>query len=244
MTSQTTFRAAILDPTAPVPDGLTNGQGAGAGKRFDVYRNNVVVGLIDALIAAFPVLHKLVGDPFFKAMGGIYVRNHPPTSPLMMHYGAEMPSFLKGFAPVAHLPYLPDVARLEIALRASYHAADSTALDATRLAALSPDALFMARFTFAPSTRLLSSRHPLYGIWAANSLADAGPPGTGPQDVLITRAFFDPKPHLVSRPAAVFTASLMAGNPFGAATAAAGPDLDLPGTLALLLSHRAITDIN
>jgi hypothetical protein len=123
--SQQEFRTALLDPEHPVPSGLTDPQGRPAGRRFNVYRNNVSVSLTEALRQAFPVVQKLVGEEFFTAMAQEHLRAHPPASPLMMFYGEAMPAFLSAFPPVAHLPYLADVARLELALRASYHAPDA-----------------------------------------------------------------------------------------------------------------------
>ena len=57
----------------------------------------------------------LVGEEFFRAMAQIHVRAHRPRSPLMFEYGDELPDFIAGFPPAADVPYLADVARLEIA---------------------------------------------------------------------------------------------------------------------------------
>ena len=119
------FSAALLDPAHPVPEGLITPDGSPATRRYAIYRNNVTVGLTEALEAGFPVIRKIVGERFFQAMAVVFVRNHPPTSPILAGYGAEMPGFLRGFEPVQHLKYLPDVARLELALRRAYHAGDA-----------------------------------------------------------------------------------------------------------------------
>ena len=109
MAGQAEFARAILDASLAAPEGLTNPDGAPASKRFDVYRNNVAVSLTEALETGFPVIRKLVGEEFFKAMAGVYLRRHPPASQLMMFYGQSMPAFLDEFEPVAHLHFLQDI---------------------------------------------------------------------------------------------------------------------------------------
>ena len=173
--TQTAFVTALMDPAQPVPDGLVDPQGRPVVKRFNVYRNNVASSLTKALEAGFPVIRKLVGDEFFAAMAGVYLRAHPPTSRIMMLYGTQMPAFLARFPPVAHLPYLPDIARLERAIRQSYHAADATPLAPETLAAITPDTFLHARLTFAPSLQIIQSDWPIHAIWLANTDPSALP---------------------------------------------------------------------
>lgn len=240
--NQSEFRAALLDPDRPTPEGLIDPQGRPAGARFNVYRNNVTVSLTEALRQAFPVLRKLVGDDFFTAMAHEFLRAHPPQSPLMMFYGDEMPDFLEGFPPVAHLGYLPDIARLEGAIRHAYHAADVAPVPADELAQLAPEALVAARLDLAPSLRLIRSNWPIHGIWSANTQGTAAPKATTAEDVLVTRPEFDPIPQLLPRGAAPFVASLMAGQTVGTALDA-GAAFDLSATLGLLIGAGAITKI-
>ena len=70
--TQSQFRTAMMDAGVAVPEGIVNPDGEKASKRFDVYRNNVAVSLSDALETAFPVVRKLLGDEFFRAMAGVY----------------------------------------------------------------------------------------------------------------------------------------------------------------------------
>ena len=72
--TQADFTTALLDPDKPRPQGLVDPSGRPAGKRFDVYRNNVVSSLIGAMETAFPTIRRLVGDTFFGAMAGVYSR--------------------------------------------------------------------------------------------------------------------------------------------------------------------------
>jgi len=244
---QTLFRAALMDASRPVPDGLSDGQNHPAGRRFSVYRNNVAHSLTEALGSGFPVIAKLLGQQSFDGIAGIYLRAHPPRTPLMMHFGQDFPKFLTGFEPLKHLGYLGDVARLELAMRASYHAADAAAIDPAQLQALAPDALMRASFVLAPSVRLIRSDWPVFDIWRYNSEPDAPKPQATAQDVLITRPEFDPMPQLLPPGGATWINALLHRNDFEAAHDAAlhsNPDFDLGVALGLLIRGAAITKID
>jgi hypothetical protein len=237
------FAAALLDPEHAVPANLRGPDGAPAGRRFSVYRNNVAVGLKEALAQAFPVLRKLLGEAFFDAMAGVFLRAHPPSSPLMMAYGVEMPAFLAGFPPVAHLGYLPDVARLEIALRESYHAADATPIVPGDLAGIAPAELAALRVTLAPALRLLRSAWPVHGIWSANTHGTPVPDLRVPEDVLVTRPAWEPLPLPLPKGGHAFVVALAAQASLGDAVQAAGDDFDLAATIAMLMDGGAITGL-
>lgn len=246
-TDQAAIRAALLDASQPVPSGLTDPDGATAGKRFAVYRNNIAVSLTEALRTGFPILRRLLGDDNFDRMAGLYLRAAPPDTPLMMHYGATLPAFLAGFAPLQHIGYLPDVARLELALRRSYHAADAVPIDPARLAAMAPDDLMRARLSFAPALELIRSPWPLFDIWRFNTEDGAPKPVAHAQDVLVLRREFDPEPHPLSPAAGQWLETAHAGAPMGDAQDAAlalDPEFDLGALLTLLLDGHAITDIS
>lgn len=243
--TQTQFVTALLDPEAATPQGLLGPNNTPAGKRFSVYRNNVAVSLTDALVQSFPVLQKIVGEEFFNALAGVFLRMHPPQSPLMMFYGTEMPAFLANFPPVEHLPYLADVARLELSIRRAYHAEDATAIDASSLQNLAPDVLMASRLTLAPSVQSFRSDWPLHAIYLVNSQPNAPAVTPGAQDVLITRSEFDPEVTLLPAGGAVFIQNLAQNATFLEAFDAAGQtaNFDLSTVLGLLLSGGAITHI-
>lgn len=247
MTGQDNFATALLDPAQPVPDGLRDPQGRPAGKRFDVYRNNVAVSLTEALETGFPIIRKLLGDAFFKAMAGVHLRQHPPRSPVMQEYGQDMPAFLETFPPVAHLPYLPDVARLELALRRAYHASDASALDPAAIAALPDNRLMAARFGLSPAAHILRSAYPVHGIWQANTQPDAPKPAWHKETVLISRPGFDPMVDLLTPAQDVFLTCLLERAPLAAALDRANrldPEFDLSSFLALLFARGVLVSVN
>jgi hypothetical protein len=237
------FRDAVLDAAQPCPAGLVAPGGRPAGARFDVYRNNVIVGLMDALEVAFPVLARIIGPGTFRNLARLHAAQHPPRSPLMMQYGADMPAFLDGFAPLAHLGYLPDVACLELALRAAYHAPDADAVSDERLRTLSPDRLMAARVTLAPSMRVIKSDWPVASIWAFNMVEDAEKPVMRAEEVLIARPGFDPSPHVLPTGGAAFLAALRDGSSMAEACATVD-EADLAVLFATCLSTGIFIDIH
>ncbi|AUQ73952.1 DNA-binding domain-containing protein [Phaeobacter piscinae] len=245
--SQTDFTRAMMDATQPVPEGLLDATGQPAGRRFSVYRNNVAVSLTEAMHSAFPLIAKLLGKQNLDGLAGLYLRAHPPSSPLMMHYGAEFPDFLAGMEQLKHLGYLPDAARLDLALRRAYHAGDATPVDPARLAALPPEALMATRLTLAPAVALLRSPWPIYDIWRFNTEENAPKPRHMAQDVLITRPEFDPVLQELPPGGADWITALTSGATLEEALTkvqADHPDFDLSHPLALLLQGGAIIDLD
>lgn len=241
--NQALFAEALLDPEAAVPAGLVDPEGRPAPRRFAVYRNNVAGSLTRALEAGFPTVRALVGDEFFGAMALVYLRAHPPRSRMLMLYGADFPEFLATFPPVGHLGYLPDVARLELALRDSYHAADSAPLPEAAFKRLVASDIAGLRLVLAPSLRLLRSDWPVVSIWAAHH--ESGPtPRPGAEDALILRPEFDPRPHRLPVGGAPFVANLLAGQTLGESLDAAEGQVDLATLLGLLISGRAIIGVS
>ncbi len=243
---QTEFRTAMLDAEVAVPEGLLDGHGNPAGRRFSVYRNNVAVSLTEALETGFPVIAKLLGDANFKPIAGLFLRQSPPSAPVMMHYGAAFPGFLRGFEPLQHLGYLPDVAKVELALRRAYHAEDAQAIAPDALGQIDPEQLPLATFTFAPAMELIRSDWPIYDIWAYNMIEGAPKPQSRPQDVLILRPEFDPAPHALPAGGADFITAMRQGQTLGDAAESAEnmvENFDLGTVLGLLLTNGAITQI-
>lgn len=136
--------------------------------RLQVYRNNTFSSLTAALKDSFPVVCQLVDERFFGYAAQEYIRAHPPRAPRLAEYGGDFAEFLAGFQPVRHLAYLPDVARLEWAVNAAYHAADAPKLDPARISAVPQDQYPQLKFFAHPSVQLFASEFPVDRIWQAH----------------------------------------------------------------------------
>ena len=161
------FASALTNPEKHPPTGVVRYDGQSDQKRFNVYRNNHVMSLINNLKDGFPVVLALVGDVFFGHMAKAFVYRHPPTSPVMVFYGEDFPNFISGFEPASSLPYLADIARLEYLQRQSLHAADAPFLDRGAVPN-EAQALLNATINFHPSFRIMRSDFPIFDIWFAN----------------------------------------------------------------------------
>lgn len=238
---QAEFAVALLDPASAAPAGLVGPDGEPSPKRFSVYRNNVVAGLIEALEAAFPATRRLVGDEFFRAMARAYVSSEPPTSPILLGYGGGFPAFIAGFEPAQSLPYLPDVARIERAWNEAYHAGEAVALEPEAFAAIPQDRASHMRLTVHPSARIVRSTFPALTIWRMN-VGDGMPEPVnfeaGGEDALVVRPSAEVEVRSMPEGGAEFLAALAEGHSLTEAAKCgfiASPRFDLSANLAALI---------
>ncbi|KAB1081868.1 DNA-binding domain-containing protein [Methylobacterium soli] len=233
------FAARLLDPDCAAPRGLRVPAGGSADRRFSVYRNNVAVGLVATLAARFPVCRRLVGDAFFDAMASLFALQSPPRSAVMSAYGEGFPAFVAEFPPACGLPYLADVARLEVALGRAYHAADAEPLGPAAFGRFPQGAWGELVVGLHPSVNLVASPHAIVSLWETNTRDATVRPVAVAQaeDALVVR------PHLAAAVSVLppgghaFLSALATGVPLARAAeeaAARVPAFDLAANLVIL----------
>jgi hypothetical protein len=240
------FAPALLDPDSALPPSVVGPNGKAAQKRYNVYRNNVTISLVEALAAVFPATMRITGVEFFRAMARFHVRATPPTSPLLFEYGRDFPDFIERYEYARSMPWLADVARIERAWLDAYHAADAEPLAPQALASIPAEQLADTVLTPHPATGIVRSRFPALTIFAANR--SNGPVGrieaTEPEDALVTRSGLEVIVRCLPPGGALFLTSLIAGEPLGAAAAAAFADsaaFDLSAAVAGMIEAGAFT---
>ncbi|WP_087006074.1 DNA-binding domain-containing protein [Rhizobium sullae] len=240
--------AGLLDPARATPLIVAGPNGKAAGKRFNVYRNNVTVSLIDALAAVFPATLRITGETFFRAMARFHVRETPPTSPLLFEYGRDFPDFIERYEHAQSMPWLADVARIERAWLDAYHAADSAVLQPNVLACVPPERLGDLIFDAHPATRIVPSAYPAVTIFSANRASDAVGriEATAAESALVTRPMLEVEVRRLPQGADIFLADLMAGEPLGKAAATAStscPEFDLATAIRTMFEAGAFTAV-
>jgi hypothetical protein len=215
---------------------------------FAVYRNTVLKACVDALVANFPAVTRLVGEDWMRAAAAAYAREHLPREPMLVAYGEDFAQFLAAFEPASDMPYLAEVAALDRFWSEAHVAADETPLPPSALAALAPEQLAHASLRPHAAARWhWFDERPIYAYWSRNradgevSFAEVIPQGEG---ALVTR----PHHHVVwrhlSKGGAAFLDQCARRQALPVAAAAAlgaEPGIDLAALMADLLDAGAFS---
>jgi uncharacterized protein (UPF0276 family) len=241
---QQAFATALLDTAAVLPSFA----GESVPQRFSLYRGNLSATRRRTLGQAYPVVLALVGEQFFDGLARAYGQKMPSDSADLNQFGARFADFLAAFPPVADLPYLPDMARLEWALHLAHYAADGQGLAPESLAALSPAQLEACRFTLHPACTLLASHWQVAALWQAHQEGEGQ--GMFPQDMqvasqtLVCRPCWKAQVLVLDAAAHAALQVLQQGRTFGAALDAAfelDQAFDLGAHLRQWLAHAVLT---
>ncbi|MDZ5634379.1 DUF692 family multinuclear iron-containing protein [Janthinobacterium sp. GMG1] len=241
---QQAFATALLDAEATLPAFA----GESVPQHFSLYRGNASATWRRTLGYAYPVVLALVGEAFFAGLARAYGRQYPSDSADLNEFGARFADFLTSFPPVADLPYLPDMARLEWAVHLAHYAADAQGLAPESLAALHPDQLEARRFRLHPACALLASSWQVAALWQAHQEGEGQ--GMFPQELqvashaLACRTRWKTQVLVLDAAAHAALVMLQQGQTFGAALDAAfelDPAFDLAAHLRQWLAHAVLT---
>lgn len=239
------FASGLLDPDIALPDGVSDVQGNAAPKRYSVYRNNVVVSLMDSLAASYPSLQMIIGDENFGRTCRNYVAVTPPRSAVMQAYGENFAEFVEQFPPLAKSPFLGDVARVERAWLESYHAPDASVLSGEVLEGLEPEEVQELVFVAHPAMRLLTSRWPVADLFSwRDGRPEDGVDLSIAQSIVITRPQLDVQLWPIDQGTHFLFEALTSGSALGEAAGNAinsFDGFDLSAALALALNAGVFT---
>ena len=237
---QAVFSAALLDANLAVPANIVNPEGKPTLKRFNVYRNNVMHSLIEAMRQGFPAIENLIGQQRFHIVAADYIRNHPPENPLMIYYGATFPDYLAAYEPLSSFPYLPDIAKMEYQKRCAYFAKDDDALPAQWFAQFDMDYLSALTLKMPSAFYVIASPYPIFDIWHKAMDDPEREIVAMDQEVLIYRASSHVDISLVPKGIAQFINYIQHDMPIGQAieeTLKIDTKLDIATMVGIVLTH-------
>lgn len=160
---QDAFVEALYQRPAPTLQSLA------AQPAFEVYRNTVLKGCVDALCDNFPTVERLVGSDWLRAAAAIHARETPPSDARLVFYGEGFADFLAAFEPARELVYLADVARLDRLWIEAFAALQEPLLELASLAGMTASDLARCQLQPRASVRWQwFAEQPIYSIWHHN----------------------------------------------------------------------------
>ena len=145
-------------------------------ERLEIYRNTMRSAHIRALAGMYSCSEKILGERYFRQIATEYYHAYPATSQDLNLYGESFPTFMLDWVhnhpELVDYPYLPDLAKLELAIEQSYRAKDDPDFDFDMLATLDEDGYRNICFTLGASLSILESAYPVYEIWTAHQEQD------------------------------------------------------------------------
>ena len=150
------------------------------------------------------------------------------------------------FPPVADVPYLPDIARLEWARHTAYHAADATPLGAEDFAAIPGEQVAALTLSLHPSLSVVASAFPIVSIWETNMFDNEVRPvgaDAGAEAAMIVRPGMTVEVRRLPPGAAAFIGAMRDGTTLGEAAgnaSASDERFDLAGNIAGLIDAGVI----
>lgn len=189
--------------------------GAAESPGLSVYRNTVLKGAVDALVATHPTVEMMVGDPWLRAAATVYARDCTPETPALQAYGSGFPDWLMSFPPAADAPYLPAIARLDRMWWASYFAGDAMTLTADAFAGLTQEVLACTGARLHPSVLLGAFEQNMASLWLAHQ-ASSGPQGgfevvDDPEWIVFARPGLEVRAQMIDLPTHAFLAACVRG---------------------------------
>ena len=215
------FGQALFDANLEIPEGIIGPDGRAAPVRFGVYRNNVIVSLIEALKDAYPSTLSILEEENFSRIARNYIAAYPPKSPMMQEFGNRFAHFVEEFEPLKSSPFLVDLASAERAWLVAFHAEDQPVVAPEQLGNVPPEIVMDVSFEKHAASWICASQFPLFDLYCRRDDAIADIDLTQSQNVLITRPQADVIVRHIGDGDCRFLEQIFAGNTLGEAIAAA-----------------------
>lgn len=174
MKYQNDFIQSILSPTSSSPSvqkvlpEITPAGKLTPLEAMEVYRNDYVSRMTDALADIYQAIQNLLPESLFHELAQAYIDQHPSLSYSLGHYGHSLSQFLSSSSQLSlplskEFPFLADLAAFELLFSEVFHAPIHQTLDAIIIQKIAN--IQETAFLFAPSCRSFHSTFPIYRIW-------------------------------------------------------------------------------
>ncbi len=201
-----------------------------------VYRDSSRAIRQRALENVYPVCAEILGNACFGGIGAELVRVQPSRSPDLTDFAKHFPDHLQRLLSADRIgpgfEYLPDLARLELAIHQVLFAPAAPVWDQAAFARAARSETDRIRLYLAPATLLLASTWPVHAIWLSHrdrGVLNEVDVGDGDR-LVIYRSGLRPTVRRVSDPVFRLVRAIAAGATLSA-LAAAGHEVERLGEL-------------
>ncbi len=198
---------------------LLNPQGGSSGEeRMAVYAQGYIARLGEALAEVYETVRHLLGKEAFTELCELYLERFPSHNYNLNQIGKEFPGFIGSTRFATELPFLPDLAAMELAVASAFHAFDQAPFDPAVLTTLSEEDWEKMLVVFQPSVHVVGSQWPIIDIWKARKtpLPEMNVHLIGcPQNVLIYRRDLEVYCEVIEKNQMELVQHLLRGNPLG-----------------------------
>jgi len=192
-------------------------------ERVGIYHGMYLLRMLEALEADYPALAHFLGHERFRDLVHGYVQAFPSRCYTLNRLGDHLPEYLGDAPDVPRRAFCQDLARLELAVTEAFDAPETPPLDEAAIAQVAPDAWDRARLVPVASLRLLALRYPASEYLETVRSDDHDHPKARLKNnwVAVYRRDYAVRRLLLERGAFHLLGDLAAGQPLGAALAAA-----------------------
>ena len=229
--TQRWLASLILDPEklddaavrAEIAELLAQPCHGAAVERLRAYTGGYPARIGESLAESHPALKHVVGASAFQELVGRYLGSVPLGIRNLNEVGRGLAAILATDRLAEELPFIVDLARLEAAVHAAFHAREKPALDPATVAGWTLEDWNCAVLEFQPAVAVVRSDWPIREIWAARNtpVEDIDIALEGRRNrVLVHRAGFDVACETIDDDEAFMLDTLRAGVTLGDAAEA------------------------
>lgn len=161
---QTEFQSGVLKNDAKNLINAIVENHFSAEQQLQIYHNNILVSLTEALQSIYPNIQRLLGEDFFKAAANIYIPQNLPHTGSLIEFAGNFAEFLADFEHTKEMLYLVDIAKIDWACHQIYHAKDSPLFDLNKLRNIPEAEYEQIKFILNPASFILKSAYPVLHI--------------------------------------------------------------------------------
>lgn len=133
---------------------------------LQIYRNNFIMSVTEALSATYQHTLALVGEEFFNAISREFILQHPPHENNILNYGQGFSDFLAQLEQLQSLHYVKEMARFEWLLeQTSNSELQQQQLNLEKLAGINEQQLSHIVFNIPTQASLFSSEQNIQNLY-------------------------------------------------------------------------------